>query len=358
MADNHMIIKLRRSKLDINNSANESKINAEQLEFGEAMYLDTNKYLIFGDGDDTSNIQNTDLRRFKAFDKNIVDLQVFCGKTDNTILEKEDGTVINPKTKAANVSITYQTKASDVNTVINDLDSRITTNKSNITNNANAITALQTRLTTDEGNITTNANDIKALQTRMGTAETNISSLQTQTNVANLNNTALYVTGIRYDTSSGSKTSNQLYYNSGITITTNNVLKGAAWNDFAEFRQCNDKAGYVVVEKGDGSLIRSHKRLLPGASIVSDTYGMVIGKEEDGYSPVAVAGRVLAYATDKEHMKAGDPLCTGCNGTVSKMSRLETILYPDRIIGYVSEIPSYALWNDVLVNGRIWVKVK
>lgn len=357
MADNHMIIKLRRSKLDANNSTNESKLNAEQLEFGEAMYLDTNKYLIFGDGGTTS-VKNTDLKRFKAFDKAIVDLQVFCDKTDNTILEKEDGTQINPKTKATNVSITYQSKDNNVSAVINDLDGRITTNKSNITNNANDIKALQSRLTTDETNITTNTNNIKSLQGRMNTAETNISSLQTQGNVTNLNSTSLYVTGVKYDTSSGTKSSNQLYYNSGITITTNNVLKGAAWNDFAEYRQCNDKAGYVVVEKGDGSLIRSHKRMLPGASIISDTYGMVIGKDENGYMPVAVAGRVLAYATDKEHMKAGDPLCTGCNGTVSKMSRLETILYPDRIIGYVSEIPSYALWNDVLVNGRIWVKVK
>ena len=42
------------------------------------------------------------------------------------------------------------------------------------------------------------------------------------------------------------------------------------------------------------------------------------------------------------------------------MSREEIVNYPDRIIGTVSEIPTYETWgtNNVKVNGRIWITVK
>ena len=42
------------------------------------------------------------------------------------------------------------------------------------------------------------------------------------------------------------------------------------------------------------------------------------------------------------------------------MSRREARKYPDRIIGTVSELPTYEYWgkNKIPVNGRIWIKVK
>ena len=41
------------------------------------------------------------------------------------------------------------------------------------------------------------------------------------------------------------------------------------------------------------------------------------------------------------------------------MSRREARKYPDRIIGTVSELPTYEKWGDnTQVNGRIWIKVK
>jgi hypothetical protein len=42
------------------------------------------------------------------------------------------------------------------------------------------------------------------------------------------------------------------------------------------------------------------------------------------------------------------------------MSRREVRKYPDRIIGTVSELPTYEKWgkHDTVVNGRIWIKVK
>ena len=42
------------------------------------------------------------------------------------------------------------------------------------------------------------------------------------------------------------------------------------------------------------------------------------------------------------------------------MTRREIKKYPERIIGVVSEIPTYEVWgqNNVKVNDRIWIKVK
>jgi hypothetical protein len=42
------------------------------------------------------------------------------------------------------------------------------------------------------------------------------------------------------------------------------------------------------------------------------------------------------------------------------MTRKEIREYPDCIIGYVSSIPTYEVWepNNTVINGRIWIKVK
>ena len=50
--------------------------------------------------------------------------------------------------------------------------------------------------------------------------------------------------------------------------------------------------------------------------------------------------------------KVGDVVCAGKNGTASKMRLWEKILFPDRILGIVPEIP-----DNVKVNGRIWIKI-
>lgn len=145
-------------------------------------------------------------------------------------------------------------------------------------------------------------------------------------------------------------------------ITTKGQVYGAVWNDFAEFRQSNEQeAGRVICENGDGTLSRSHKRLQPGAAIISDTYGFAIGETIKNKIPIAVAGRVLAYTyEDWWTFEPGEAVCAGPNGTVSKMSRKEIRKYPERIIGTVSELPSYEYWGDnhIKVNGRIWIKIK
>lgn len=137
---------------------------------------------------------------------------------------------------------------------------------------------------------------------------------------------------------------------------------GAVWNDYAEYRSTPKvKPGQCVIETGKGDLIKSSKRLQPGANIVSDTFGFAIGETEQTKTPLAVSGRVLAYPyEDRDSYQAGDPVCSGPNGTISKMTREEVREYPDRIIGTVSEIPDYEVWGtgNVKVNNRIWIKVK
>jgi hypothetical protein len=69
----------------------------------------------------------------------------------------------------------------------------------------------------------------------------------------------------------------------------------------------------------------------------------------------------LVYADpEEEHFHSGDVVCAGPDGLVYRMEREEIMEFPDRIVGIVSEIPTYETWGagNVKVNGRIWVKVK
>lgn len=145
-------------------------------------------------------------------------------------------------------------------------------------------------------------------------------------------------------------------------ITTLGQVFGAVWNDYAEYRKSQEsEPGRVVCECGDGTLKRSTRRLQPGAEIVSDTFGFAIGRTAENDTPIAVSGRVLAFPNEKlSKYEPGDPVCAGPNGTVSKMTRREVRKYPDRIIGTVSEIPTYDVWgeHDTKVSGRIWIRIR
>lgn len=147
-----------------------------------------------------------------------------------------------------------------------------------------------------------------------------------------------------------------------ITFGSGGQVYGAVWNDYAEYRQASTKEpGRCVVEKGDDTLELSTARLLPGANIVSDTFGFAIGETKNCATPIAVSGRVLAYPYEpRNQFKAGDAVCSGPNGTVSIMTREEIKEYPERIIGTVSSVPTYEKWGsgNVLVNGRVWIKVR
>ena len=156
-----------------------------------------------------------------------------------------------------------------------------------------------------------------------------------------------------------------LKYNTNVTVLpSTGVLYGAAWNDYAEYRRLEEgtiEAGRVVTETGKDSVQYTRERLECAPSIISDTYGIVIGEDTEGMVPLAIGGKVLAYPyEDRYKFTAGAAVCSGPNGTVSLMTREEIREWPDAIIGYVSEIPEYKEWgtDKIQVNNRIWIKIK
>ena len=144
---------------------------------------------------------------------------------------------------------------------------------------------------------------------------------------------------------------------------TANAVYGAVWNDYAEYRMQIEmvEPGYCVVSNNNGQVSKTTKRCQACDGIVSDTFGFAIGETENCKTPLAVAGRVLAYCEgDRYNYQAGDTVCAGSDGKVCKMTREEIQMWPDRIVGIVSEIPEYEIWGtgNVKVNGRIWIKIK
>ena len=152
--------------------------------------------------------------------------------------------------------------------------------------------------------------------------------------------------------------------NTSGTITGSKVY-GAVYNDYAEYRICNESfaPGMVVKESGDDTMSISTARLERGCSLVSDTFGFAIGETDEAKCPIAVSGRVLAMpyeSRDDFAAHIGWPVCSGPNGTVSIMTEEEEAQYPSRIIGTISAVPEYEIWGtgNVAVNGRVWIKVK
>lgn len=157
-------------------------------------------------------------------------------------------------------------------------------------------------------------------------------------------------------------------FTSLMTLTSTGKLTatkvyGAVWNDYAEYRSQNEtiEPGYITYCDDDGKLKKTVERLQKYEGVVSDTYGFAIGETDDCKTPLAVSGRALVYCDpEEEHFHSGDCVCAGPDGLAYRMTREEIIEFPDRIVGVVSEIPTYETWGsgNVEVDGRIWIKVK
>ena len=179
---------------------------------------------------------------------------------------------------------------------------------------------------------------------------------------SNSSNT-LYLIGATSQSSAGVQT----YSNSGVSMTNGSLtassVYGAVWNDYAEYRTQteNIKPGYCVASTDDGKVYKTIEKFQPCDGIVSDTFGFAIGETKENKTPLAVAGRVLAYCEgDRNDYHSGDTVGAGPDGKVIKMTREDIQKWPDRIVGIVSEIPQYETWGtgNVLVDGRIWIKIK
>lgn len=175
------------------------------------------------------------------------------------------------------------------------------------------------------------------------------------------------VTTFSNTTASTSTTTGAVKISGGLGVAGNiyaDKVYGAVWNDYAECRESNEfiDAGYVVKENGDDTLSLADGRLIYGCSIVSDTFGFMIGETDKAHTPIAVSGRVLAYPYENREVfryNIGCFVCSGPNGTVSLMNKEEVWNHPEAIIGQVSAVPDYEYWgNNVKVNGRVWIKVR
>lgn len=173
----------------------------------------------------------------------------------------------------------------------------------------------------------------------------------------------LYIRGNYQDA-----TANVCGFNISTGIFTAPKVYNAVWNDYAECRKAStSEPGRVITESTFGTMQLASERLMPGCKIISDTYGTLMGESDEAKTPIAVAGRVLVYPyKDKKYYHLGDAVCSAPNGTIDIMSREEIMMFPERIIGTVSEIPAYEEWEagakenpiSIKVNGRIWIYVR
>lgn len=181
------------------------------------------------------------------------------------------------------------------------------------------------------------------------------------------NSTANHLRLYAYQPTNASTSNTYLYiqYNNDGTTKAGSTAKfyGAVWNDYAEFRTQEEtiEPGYCVASADNGKVYKTTEKFQACDGIVSDTFGFSIGETDECQTPLAVAGRVLAYFHgERSDYHSGDTVCAGPEGKVMKMTREEIREYPDRIIGIVSEIPEYETWGsgNIAVNNRIWIKIK
>ena len=217
----------------------------------------------------------------------------------------------------------------------------------------------------------TNGGNTDELKTYIDNADTttlNSAKTYSDNNFLKLSGgTVTGVTTFTNTTASTSTTTGAVKISGGLGVAGDiyaNKVYGAVWNDYAECRESNEfiDAGRVVKENGDDTLSLADGRLIYGCSIVSDTFGFMIGETDKAHTPIAVSGRVLAYPYENREVfryNIGCFVCSGPNGTVSLMNKEEVWNHPEAIIGQVSAVPDYEYWgNNVKVNGRVWIKVR
>lgn len=196
-------------------------------------------------------------------------------------------------------------------------------------------------------------------------SDTKVTQVYDATTNANIPLLFSATSGITSTASRGATTAklnNKFYVNPSTGGLYATKVYGAVWNDYAECRAQKEEIepGYCVASGDDGKVYKTNEKFQACDGIVSDTFGFSIGETDSCKTPLAVAGRVLAYAENPEELHSGDTVCAGPNGKIVKMTREEIREWPDRIVGIVSEIPTYETWGTggVLVDGRIWIKVK
>ena len=265
-------------------------------------------------------------------------------------------------TEAANGGNTDELK-----TYIDNADATTLNSAKTYSDNADTTILNSAKTYSDNANATT-LNSAKTYSDNANATTLNSAKTYSNNNFLKLSGgTVTGVTTFSNTTASTSTTTGAVKISGGLGVAKNiyaNKVYGAVWNDYAECRESNEfiDAGYVVKENGDDTLSLADGRLIYGCSIVSDTFGFMIGETDKAHTPIAVSGRVLAYPYENREVfryNIGCFVCSGPNGTVSLMNKEEVWNHPEAIIGQVSAVPDYEYWgNNVKVNGRVWIKVR
>jgi hypothetical protein len=143
---------------------------------------------------------------------------------------------------------------------------------------------------------------------------------------------------------------------------TSGKVYNTIYNDVADFFELENEIdieyGKVYVYEDNGNVRKSKEYCEMGIlGIATDTYGFGVGhKSNKKQIPISVAGYVLAFV-DKPY-PSGTPLTSILDGQLTEMKREDVMKYPERIIGTFIKIEPKEEWNEILVNGRCWVKVK
>jgi len=141
----------------------------------------------------------------------------------------------------------------------------------------------------------------------------------------------------------------------------------AVYNDIADFMELDEpieviECGKVYVRDKDNKVRISESYCEKGIlGIASDTYGYGLGVKNFDFTnyfmqiPICIGGFVLAYV-DKQY-EPGTPLTSAPNGYLTEMKEEERCKNPERLVGTYLKVEKKDEWNDVVVNGRHWIKV-
>lgn len=166
-----------------------------------------------------------------------------------------------------------------------------------------------------------------------------------------------------YAGSTDPTSSNRLNYDGYFYATR---VYNAYLNDIADFQlvygdQIPGKCYYDTLEGAKVCTERCQKSTI---GVLSDTFGFGVGANQaPQYGPFAVAGWVLAFVdvAEGDTIEPGDPLTSNSTGNLVRMSDVEKKEFPERIVAIYKKPEPNETWgpnNEIVVNGRHWVKVR
>lgn len=145
-----------------------------------------------------------------------------------------------------------------------------------------------------------------------------------------------------------------------------NRIWNAVWNDVADFQKLagNLEYGKCYFDTAEGAQICNTRCQKSAIGIASDTFGFGVGSNNPDSGgkevPIAVAGWTLAYV-DATY-EPGSVLTNDSQGNLTKMSYLEKLLHPERILAIYKKKEIRTEFGTekktIAVKGRHWVKVK